>query len=227
MASYELRAGSVYLIPSRVLFSCCNRQPMKQLYAHFDVLGVPPRALRAIFDGPLCLSPSELLEGECEELAHELRRHKTLDEARRCRVKALVYRSLAHCWEQAPPEKVEQYRRSDAAHAPVRLALEAIQNNLGQPLSNAHLAQLCGYSEDHFIRCFAECVGSTPARYVQEQRVTAAAQQLLFSAAPIEAIAQSTGFANRFYFSRVFKQHTGLSPAEYRGHSRGAQAPVP
>jgi len=43
-----------------------------------------------------------------------------------------------------------------------------------------------------------------------------AAQALLFTADSIETIAAESGFANRFYFSRVFMRHMGVSPAIYR-----------
>ena len=218
--SYELRAGRVYLVPTKVLFSCCNRQAMRHFYAHFDVLGASPRALHSLFDGPLCLNDSALLEAQADALFEELAAGALLDEARRCRAKALVYQGIARYFELAPPAKLEAFRRFSTAQAPVAAALEHIEENLAQPQCNAQLAALCGYAEDHFIRCFATCLGTTPARYVQERRVTVAAQKLLFSAQSIEAIAQNTGFTNRFYFSRVFKNHTGFSPAAYRNSAR-------
>jgi len=75
-------------------------------------------------------------------------------------------------------------------------------------------------SEDHFIRRFRECVGQSPAQYIQEQRVARAAQRLVFTTESIDAIAAATGFANRFYFSRVFTRHMGTSPAAYRNAPR-------
>jgi transcriptional regulator GlxA family with amidase domain len=160
------------------------------------------------------------LENQSALLARELAASQPLDEVRRCKVKALLYQGLAKYLEIVEPKIMERYRHLGAAHAPVLPALEFIEENLSQPHSNAVLAALCGYSEDHFIRSFSQCVGNTPARYVQELRVTAAAQQLLFSNNSIEAISEAAGFTNRFYFSRVFKEHTGFSPAAYRKNSR-------
>jgi AraC-like DNA-binding protein len=218
--SFALRPGNIYLIPARVIFSCLNPTRIHHFYAHFDVFGVPQRALQTLFAAPLCLSPALELENQCAALARELAAGQPLDEARRCKVKALIYQGLAKYLEMVEPKILEQYRHLGVAHAPVLPALEFIEENLSQPHSNAALAALCGYSEDHFIRSFFQCVGNTPARYVQELRVTAAAQQLLFSNDSIEAISEAAGFTNRFYFSRVFKEHTGFSPAAYRKNSR-------
>ncbi|MEO0586838.1 MAG: helix-turn-helix transcriptional regulator, partial [Planctomycetota bacterium] len=56
----------------------------------------------------------------------------------------------------------------------------------------------------------------TPAQYLRERRVTAAATMLRSSDASIETIASETGFGDRSYFSRAFKQVLGVSPGAYR-----------
>jgi len=50
--------------------------------------------------------------------------------------------------------------------------------------------------------------------------VEAAAQRLLLTNDPIEGIAEACGFANRFYFSRVFARRMGAAPAAYRRAGR-------
>jgi transcriptional regulator GlxA family with amidase domain len=107
-----------------------------------------------------------------------------------------------------------------AEHGPVLAALHYIEDNIGERLINVHLARLCHLSEDYFIRRFRQSLGQSPVAYIQERRVTLAAQRLLFSSESIEVIAAQCGFGNRFYFSRVFKRHTGVAPAAYRGVPR-------
>jgi len=99
-------------------------------------------------------------------------------------------------------------------------ALRYIDEHLGEAMDNATLAAQCHLSEDHFIRRFRESVGQTPAQYVLDRRVSTAAQQLVFSSESIEAIADQTGFPNRFYFSRMFARRMGVPPAAYRNTSR-------
>jgi len=60
----------------------------------------------------------------------------------------------------------------------------------------------------------------TPAKYVQERRVAAATEKLVFSEATIDQIAEETGFANRFHFSRVFTQIMSVGPGTYRKRQR-------
>jgi transcriptional regulator GlxA family with amidase domain len=55
---------------------------------------------------------------------------------------------------------------------------------------------------------------------VTERRIREAARLLLQSDLTIEAIAETTGFPNRAYFSRVFAQVAGEAPAGFRRQHR-------
>jgi len=214
--AYPLEAGRLYFVPAGVRFSCGNAATIDHFYVHFDVIGVPGLALRALFGGPLRVPSRAPLEEEARGLAQALGEGQEVGLIEQFQVKALLYGALAAYLEGLPPAAMERYWRLAAAHAPVRAALREIEDNLAERLSNQHLARRCNMSEDYFIRRFRECVGQSPARYIQEQRVLQAAQSLLFTADSIEAIAAASGFANRFYFSRVFARHMGVSPATYR-----------
>jgi AraC-like DNA-binding protein len=74
-----------------------------------------------------------------------------------------------------------------------------------------------GYSKDHFRRCFKEETGLTPLEHLTVLRINRA-KKLLCSTPrqSVELIAESCGFSDTFYFSRVFKKSVGLSPSEYR-----------
>jgi AraC-like DNA-binding protein len=214
--AYALDAGRLYLVPAGVRFSCVNVATIRHFYVHFDVIGVPRVALRALFGEPLRVPDRAGLVEDARALTQKLGARHQFGLVEQMRVKALLYGALAAYLESVPDDVIERYWRLAAAHAPVRAALREIEEHLPEQLSNQRLARLCHMSEDHFIRRFRECVGQSPARYIQEQRVLQAAQALLFTADSIETIAAAGGFANRFYFSRVFLRHMGVSPAAYR-----------
>ena len=213
---YPLEAGQLYMVPAGVRFSCGNAATVGHFYVHFDVIGVPRVALRALFGAPLRVPDCAALAGGVRGLAQALAERPAAGLIEQLRVKALLYGALAAYLESLPADAMERYWRLAAAHAPVRAALREIEDNLPEQLTNRRLARLCHMSEDYFIRRFRACVGQSPARYIQEQRVLQAAQALLFTADSIEAIAAASGFANRFYFSRVFTRQMGISPAAYR-----------
>jgi AraC family transcriptional regulator len=213
---YALEAQQLYFVPAGVRFSTATQGQIEHFYIHLDVLGMPQAAMQVLFGGPVLVPPHTHLQHEALALAAAVSDGERPGLLTQCRIKGLLYGSLAAYLAQLPAPLHEQYQRLAQAQAPVQPALQEIEARLGEPLSNGHLSQLCHLSEDYFIRLFRASVGQSPMQYLQAQRVRRAAQGLLFSGDSIEAIAAATGFGNRFYFSRVFARHMGLGPAAYR-----------
>jgi len=226
---FPLLAGCPCFIPAGVRFSTrCEAPEVGHLYAHFDVAGLPGLLLRELFGGPVYLPESESLRARTAELREVMRTRGEQaakeDLALQCRWKAALYEAMALTLEALPAAGRERRFARAAALEPVLPALERIEHSLGEPLSNTELAAACCWSEDHFIRRFKECVGESPATYLRNRRIEAAEQRLLFSGDSIEQIAEECGFDNRFYFSRVFTQHTGIAPGAYRKSARADSA---
>ena len=79
-----------------------------------------------------------------------------------------------------------------------------------------HEATKMGCSYSHFRLTFRELFGCPPNRYQLECRLNRAAELLLSSDRQIRDIAQMCGFANEFYFSRIFTKHRLIPPSEFR-----------
>lgn len=97
--------------------------------------------------------------------------------------------------------------------------LESVCRELGQvnaPPDLRRLAAMAGLSYERFRKRFAELVGVPPARYRMLRLVDQASVLLTEDDRPLRNIASDLGFCDEFYFSKVFKQHTGLSPSVYR-----------
>ncbi len=63
--------------------------------------------------------------------------------------------------------------------------------------------------------CFAASSRTTCAGYARQLRIELARRQLA-GEVPLSAIATAAGFCDQSHFARLFKQYTGLTPAEYR-----------
>jgi AraC-like DNA-binding protein len=94
--------------------------------------------------------------------------------------------------------------------------LRYIESNLAEPLPNQLLAAQAKLATIVFNRRFKEETGSSPQQYVKEKRIYTGCSLLHHSDFSIEQIAADTGFADRYHFSKVFKNQIGLSPARYR-----------
>lgn len=94
--------------------------------------------------------------------------------------------------------------------------LNFIESSISDTLSNPELADRAGLSTNAFHRLFTGEVGVPPQKYVRSKRIEKASTLLHHSELTIEQVAERTGFADRFHFSRSFKASTGLTPVRYR-----------
>jgi transcriptional regulator GlxA family with amidase domain len=99
--------------------------------------------------------------------------------------------------------------------------LNLIEKSFAQPLDVACMAQAAHLSPQHFSRKFKAALGVAPMEYLRSFRLRRARVQLLQSDDGIAHIAQSCGFEDAAYFSRVFKHQFGASPLEFRQYMRG------
>jgi AraC-like DNA-binding protein len=71
-----------------------------------------------------------------------------------------------------------------------------------------------------FRRAFAQQTGLGPHQYLLQLRVARARTLLAGSNWPVKDVAVQSGFESEYYFCRVFKKKTGLTPGSWREHSR-------
>ena len=75
-----------------------------------------------------------------------------------------------------------------------------------------------GLSLPHFCSSIKKAAGNTPLEVIASVILMDAKSRLKSSNEPVKNIALSLGFNNISFFNKFFKQHTGVTPQEYRGH---------
>ena len=110
----------------------------------------------------------------------------------------------------------------EALHDRIR---DHVARHLRDPqLSIEQIARVLNCSKRHLHNAFVQD-DQTLASYIQQQRLQACIQELRqdrHSTRAITDVALSWGFGNLSHFSRVFREHTGMSPSEFR---QAAQQP--
>lgn len=96
-----------------------------------------------------------------------------------------------------------------------------IQDHLHERITLDILCQRSPLSVSRISQLFREMTGHAPIEFIQHQRVQRACYYLDATSDPVARIAEQVGFEDQFYFSRVFRKITGLSPREYRKHRSG------
>lgn len=78
---------------------------------------------------------------------------------------------------------------------------------------------------DYLNRKFKITIGKTMFQWLNEYRITVARHLLQTGYYTNGQIAARTGFNNEFYFSKVFKKITGMTPTEYKSHADQTNIP--
>jgi len=93
---------------------------------------------------------------------------------------------------------------------------EYIRQDLDRSISVGDLAQRAHLSVARFHVVFKRYTGLSPNRYVQNLRIQRSQELLISTDLSISEVAQQVGIADPFFFSRMFKKRSGISPSLYR-----------
>jgi two-component system response regulator YesN len=95
-------------------------------------------------------------------------------------------------------------------------AVKIVHDELEFPLFAVDVAKRVNLSRSYFNQCFKEIVGYSFNEYLRKARIDKAREYLAQTSKPIVWIAEHTGYADEKYFSRTFREQTGMLPSEYR-----------
>jgi AraC-like DNA-binding protein/ligand-binding sensor protein len=98
----------------------------------------------------------------------------------------------------------------------LRKAERYIWDNYTRKLSLREIADASGLSAPYFSTIFKEEMGENLSNYLNRLRVEKAAEMLIITNMPISEIASACGFEDQSWFSKIFKNNTGLTPGKYR-----------
>jgi AraC-like DNA-binding protein len=125
-----------------------------------------------------------------------------------------------HCEIGKPTPEVERMPGKGAVLA--ERAASYVERNLQRKVSVSEVAKYCCVSPCHLTHVFKAVLGVSPIRYIQQMRVDRAKRLLADESLYVYEIAREIGFDDPFYFSRMFKRISGVSPGEFRTHIRRA-----
>ena len=92
--------------------------------------------------------------------------------------------------------------------------------HLDRPLTVAGLARRAGMSERSFARHFRAATGTTPHRWLLEQRLQRAELLLETTTLSVDAVAHRAGFAHTDTLRHHFARRRGSTPSSHRAAFR-------
>lgn len=94
--------------------------------------------------------------------------------------------------------------------------MEWIRLYYSQGLTVREIAANFGYSPDYLSTAFRKAVGLPLLQYIHKTQISAAKQLLLTSQSQVREISREVGIKDEKYFMKLFKNHEGVSPSQFR-----------
>lgn len=233
---YELHQGDILLIAPDTLHAAhhLNGQSAAtdSIVFHLQLAGIgspddcTQRYVQPLRDGTLRLPPV-IHPGEpfYEELS------ECFDRMWECQDGSIPYRELQFkaqaltlirlLWQVSAGKAMEPPTRTFRLYEDkLKLALAYIQEHYAEPITIRQLADLCSFSQVHFMNIFKAAIGSTCIEYLVEYRLARAALDLQETDHSIMQIALDNGFQNISYFNRAFKRQYAMTPSAFRRRPR-------
>ncbi|WP_342410673.1 AraC family transcriptional regulator [Paenibacillus sp. FSL R10-2778] len=107
----------------------------------------------------------------------------------------------------------------------VEKTITFIQEHYTESITVKQLAELAGISIWQYTPIFQQLTGKKPLEYLTDLRINHSKRFLQESTEPLREIARLVGFSDEYYFSRRFRQKTGVTPGQY-AHQKGRKLTV-
>lgn len=229
---YCVNAGDILLIAPDTLHSAHRQQEetaaVDSVVFHLRLAGIADadactqRYIRPLREGalrlPPVIHPEDPFHGPLLACFEEMWACRDPElPYRELRFKAQVFALMRLLWqvsdEKALPPPSRTFRQYEDK---LKLALAYLQEHYAEPITIKELADLCGFSQVHFMNIFKAAIGSTCIEYLIEYRLAQAALQLQETDHAITRIALDNGFQNTSYFNRAFKRQYAATPSQFR-----------
>jgi AraC-like DNA-binding protein len=113
-----------------------------------------------------------------------------------------------------------EHMHKDHNYDIVREVISVIAEKYSNPKLNlTHVARAVPISPPHLSRILNQQVGVSFRQLLRHTRIEEAKRMLILHRDSVKEVAARVGFSDSHYFSRSFKELTGLSASEYRSHT--------
>lgn len=209
---YPMSPGEVFLIPSHIATSTELQKPVYHFAVNFKIGAQFENVRRQVY----IFHPGFLKKA--------LRHFSTLsDENSRMMV---IQSIVSHYLSLIPPEQFYQSER-DSLDPRIAHAVAIMENGLSAPLSVTELCRQVGMSRNNFYRLFLKETKKTPNFFRYELRMLRASWLLRYTNESIDEIAQETGYADRYHFSKAFRAFFQTPPIRYRERESAGNRQMP
>lgn len=131
---------------------------------------------------------------------------------------SMFFRQGGYVAEDGAPDAETAYA------GPLKAAKDYVAARLTAKLTLKELARAIHLSERQLSRLLSERLGLSFPAWLRNERLRRAAYLLAYTDIKLEHVAEQTGFDSVHYFSTVFGEHMGITPAKFRRTVQSGEA---
>lgn len=128
----------------------------------------------------------------------------------------LKFEELLFYLLQTAPDTLLQFKLNRSGSMQDFEIRKAVEGNIAHPVTVEELAFLCSMSLSTFKRRFTKIYGTSPQRWLLEQRMQVAARLLTDKHVKPGDVYDKVGYESHSSFSKSFRQVYGMTPSAYR-----------
>lgn len=227
LADYEVKEGDILFVPPLFLHSVLlgtEKETLSETYVfHLDFLGGNSTDICSIryllpimnreLSMPFLITPEHPVHSALRNIFQQLT--PLYDESAfgyELALKALLLQTVFLLLQHS------EKNTSTAMGTPsdkLKNVLEYIEHHFAEPISVPKLAQMCYFSQYHFMRFFKRHMSMTCVEYINNLRLEKAIELFEQGNTSIADVSISVGFCNQSYFHRAFKRKYHITPLSF------------
>ncbi len=232
---YQAKAGECYFVNTNVMTMKQRAQKKGRtletghvfhpilLYGHFGSL-MEQRFLRPVLQDTslevVVLRPDTEAGKRFIKAVHQLTKLQDeleYDDVRRIfRTRNLLSEGWLALWDEVRTNPAVHSRSASGGQERIRTMMQYINMHFPEKISLQDIADSAFISTRDCIRIFNQNLNRTPVEYLTQVRIENARQMLVHSDKSVTEIASACGFFDSSYFTKVFRETSGLTPTAFR-----------
>jgi AraC family transcriptional regulator, arabinose operon regulatory protein len=208
------KAGQLVMMPSGIKqsYSAINDNPYTKYWCHFTAK-VGEMNLFDVVEVPNIIDVDDFAKpvGICRELVDC---YESNDLIAAIHLKSKLLELITYYLENSIIENINLVPSGNLEK--LNLVANFIEENLKEHITIEELAGMVHVHPNYFIKLFRKYLGTTPIKYLIARRIECAKLLLRTTEDSLSVIADKTGVMDIYYLSKMFKEHTGFTPTEFR-----------
>jgi len=125
---------------------------------------------------------------------------------------SLIYRLISIIQKNESTAYIPSSNYSKIAESVEYLKANFFDKSVNTPM----LAEMSGVSTSYYTKLFKAFFMCSPKKYIIDMKIDMAKKLLMSTSYPIQEISDTCGFSDVYYFCKIFKKATDVSPAVFR-----------